>query len=335
MPPSIPPGLLPVAFDLRGRRVRLLDLRGIDCREDWFPQTVRRWHEEHPEVAPIELDLETFAAAARHDPGHPPGGFICHVGRCGSTLLANMLAVPEGHLVLKESGTINALSRRLVEAQGEAQGEAQRRDLETLLALVLPFMGRSEPGTERRLFIKLSIWEIQLADTLHRLFPTTPAVFLYRDAPSVVASMLAKPSYDGLLAQPRSTRVRFFPSLQAAPLDLSPVGLCAHIWRSVVEQALALPRGRLLMVDYDELAASPGPTLERVLAHLGLRAEPELRSAMLAVQRIYSKDPDGRAEFDPAGAHYRPELDSAQEAEVAAVIGDLPQQIADRRRACL
>lgn len=322
---------MPVAFDLRGRRVRLLDLRGIDCREDWFPETVRRWHKEHPGAAPIELDLETFAAAARRDPGHPPAGFIFHVGRCGSTLLSNMLAVPEGHLVLKESGTINALSQRIL----EAPSEAQRRDLEMLLALVLPFMGRSEPGAERRLFIKLSIWEIQLADTLHRLFPTTPAVFLYRDAPSVVASMLAKPTYDGLLAQPRSTQVRFFPSLHAAPPDLSPAELCAHVWRSVVEEALALPRGRLLFVDYAELVASPGPTLERVLAHLGLCYAPEIVSAMLAVKRIYSKDPEGRAEFDPAGAHHRPELDSAQAAEVAAVIGDLPRRIADRRRAWL
>ena len=330
MPPPIPAGFMPVAIDLNGRRVRLLDLRGVDCREYWFPQTVRRWREEHPEAAQVELDLEAFAAAARLDPGRPPAGFIFHVGRCGSTLLANMLAVPDDHLVIKESATVSILLQRLL----EPADDAQRQEAEALIALALPSMARSEPGTERRLFFKLSTWDIQLADSLHRLFPTTPALFLYRDAPSVVASRLASPHDRSLAERPGAIQERLFPSLRAAPRELSAVGFRAHMWRSAVEAALTVPPHRLLMLDYADLVADPAPILACLLAHFGLRNGHEIVAAMCAVQRIYSKDPDGRAEFDPAGAHYRPRLDSAQEAEVAAVIGDLPRRLADRRLRC-
>jgi len=97
-------GLVPVAFDFRGRRVRLLDmagLRGADCREPHFMATAQRWRQERNWAAQVEFDLEAFLRAARCERRRQPAGFIFNIARCGSTLLANMLTVqfPWGSLL--------------------------------------------------------------------------------------------------------------------------------------------------------------------------------------------------------------------------------------------
>ena len=131
-------GLVPVAFSFTRRRVRLLDLRGVDCREQSFRQTVERWIADHPQLTCIEMEWSRFIAAARQTPLPVPAGFIFNVGRCGSTLLANMLTAPSGHMALKESSTIGVLLRELL----VATTEAERQELEELLAVTLPLFGR-------------------------------------------------------------------------------------------------------------------------------------------------------------------------------------------------
>src|SRR5947207_1337159 len=83
-------------------------------RERFFHQTVERWRRERPAALSVEIDLETFVLAAQRQPGRPPDGFVFHVGRCGSTLLANMLSASGQHLVIKESSGVNALMAGLL-----------------------------------------------------------------------------------------------------------------------------------------------------------------------------------------------------------------------------
>jgi hypothetical protein len=136
--------------------------------------------------------------------------------------------------------------------------------------------------------------------------------------------MLADPpGWQHLASRPRATQVRVFPTLAAVPgqAPLTAAAFYAHAWRSAVEMALSLPSERLLMVEYDELLAGPEATLERLLAHFGLAVEPTIRSAMLLAQT----DPSERVAGSAA-------LDSSQEAEVAAVVEDLPRRLARRHR---
>ena len=313
----LPPGSMPIAFDLAQRRVKLLELKGADYREPSFQQTIDRWRRERPGAAGFELDLEAFAAAARAEPGRQPDGLLFSVGRCGATLLANMLSIPDEHLVIKESPAINALLAGLL----NVADEPLRQEREMLVRQALPFMFRPTRGTERRLLFKLSSWNIRLADTLLRLFPTTPAAFLHRSAGSAVASMLADPpGWQHLASRPRATQVRVFPTLAAVPgqAPLTAAAFYAHAWRSAVEMALSLPQGRVLMVEYDELLAGPESILERLLAHFGLAVDATIRSAMLLAQTDPSERVAGTA------------LDSSQEAEVAAVVDDLPGRLAHR-----
>jgi hypothetical protein len=314
----LPSGSMPIAFDLVQRRVKLVELKGADYREPSFQQTVDRWRRERPEAVSFELDLEAFAAAAAAEPGRPPDGLLFSVGRCGASLLANMLSIPDEHLVIKESPAVNALLAGLL----NVADEPLRREREVLLGRALPFMFRPTRGTERRLLFKLSSWNICLAGTLLRLFPATPAVFLHRSVGETVASMLADPpGWQHLASRPRATQARVFPTLTAVPAQaqLTAAAFYAHAWRSAVETALSLPPERVLMVEYDELLAGRASTLERLLAHLGLAVEPAIRSAMLLTQTDYSERVTGSATLDPSRA-----------AEVVASVDDLPQRLAAR-----
>jgi transposase len=309
------PGVMPVAFDLTHRRVDLLDLAGADFRESFFQQTVDQRLREQPRGLRASIDLEAFVAAARLEPGRPPDGFIFHVGRCDSTLVANLLSSWDEHIVIKEARAVNALLAGLL----SVAGEAQRGEREGLVAQALSFMFRPSRGTERRLFYSLSSWNARLAATLLRLFPSTPAVFLYGTAASTVASMRAQPpGWRRLLDRPRLIQERFFPTLASVSpqTQLSSTMFYAHAWRSAAEAALGLPAERLLVIDNEEMLANLELRMGRVLAHFGVTASQDHVAALCRAQR------------GSALNALRNALTRSQEAEVLAVVGDLAELLA-------
>ena len=324
-------GLVPVAFSFARRRVRLLDLAGADCRERSFRHTVARRVADHPHVTAIESTWSTFIPAARQVPLPMPSGFIFNVARCGSTLLANMLAAPPGHVMLKESSTVGMLLNRLL----IATNEPERHELEELLTATVPLFGglagRSQDRLAPRLFVKPHSLSTAAADLLLRRFPSTPAVFLYRDPNEVVASMLAAAPYEGLHDRPSGEIGELFPVLAALPPDLSPAAFYAHLWRSPVEAALELPPDRLLLIDYAELVGPPEAIIGRLARHFGLEESPEIVARMSGVTGFYSKDESGQVPFDATGAHYRPPPGARQRADVAGVVGALYDRLCDRR----
>jgi hypothetical protein len=278
------------------------------------------------------MEWSAFIAAARQMPLPAPAGFLFNVGRCGSTLLANILAAPSGHIALKESSTVGMLLRQLL----LAATESERQELEELLAVTLPLFGRiaglptNLPAP--RLFVKPHSLSTVAASTLLRLFPETPAVFLYREPGAVVASMLAEAPYGGLYDQPRESIVDIFPSLATVSPDLSPAAFYAYLWRSPVEAVLALPPDQFLLIDYVELVSSPAAVLQRLTRHVGLSASPETVARMSGVMEVYAKDASGQVPFDAVGAHHRPPLGTAQHDDVASVVGNLYARLEARRR---
>lgn len=339
---GLPAGLVPVAFAFSHRRVRLLDLRGIDCREYNFRASAERWTAEHPDRIPVEIPWSEYLTAAHQTPCTPLGGLVFNVARCGSTLLANMLDTLPGAVVLKESTTVALLIRGLL----NAQTTAEHQEIAELLRVSLPLYGRlarapadgaiaglSTELPEPRVFVKPHSSLTVGAGALLELFPETPAIFLYREPEAVVASMVARPPYGGLFDLPREEVVPGFPSLADAPADLSPAGFHAHLWRSPVEAALTLPPERLLFLDYAELVADPVAAIGRLTRRLGIDPSSETVAGMSSVMGVYAKDVSGQQRFDAAGAHRRPPLDAAQLADVRAVVGDLYEQLEARRRA--
>ncbi len=110
---------------------------------------------------------------------------IFHASRCGSTLLAQMLAALPDSIVLSEPPPLDSLlraERTDPSSVGQAHAEA-----------LLSAYGQPRQGNERRLFVKLDTWNLFEASTLAALYPGVPRIFVYRDPLEIAVSQLRQP----------------------------------------------------------------------------------------------------------------------------------------------
>lgn len=132
---------------------------------------------------PLATLLDWQAAS----PGLPPSAFIFHASRCGSTLLAQMLARLDSHIVLSEPLPLDQMLR--------AHYASPLRDAEQHAAIgaMLSALGQRRGDSASRLVIKLDAWNLYELPLLRRCLPGTPWLFLYRDPLEIAASHLQQP----------------------------------------------------------------------------------------------------------------------------------------------
>jgi len=314
---------VPVSIDLRRGQIELADLTSATFEEPFFRDTVERTRRERPDQLPLMVDLPNFLLRAGSCQA-PPDALVFHVGRCGSTLLTNMLVRGGDYIAVKEPDIVNQLAAAWLISTDE-----QRRQVEFVTGAVVRILLGAIDSPRRRI-LKLAAWNVQMATALLTMFPTAAAAFVFRSPYETVASQLHKaPAWLDILDAPRSTQARYFPSIAEIPGGerVSPTVLFAHAWRSAVEATRPVPAGRLVYISYDNLVEQPAVTLRRLLHHWGRPHDDDVLAEMLAVLSIYSKDPKGREHFDPRGSHRRPELSMTQRWEVDAVAGELWREL--------
>ncbi|MGE8146390.1 sulfotransferase family protein [Pseudomonas frederiksbergensis] len=116
-------------------------------------------------------------------PGLAPSAFIFHASRCGSTLISQMLAQLDDHIVISEPPPLDALLRSDLPT-------VERR---AALAGLLSAYGQRRVGSEQRLVIKLDAWNIAELPLLRECFPDTPWLFVYRDPLEIAVSHQRRP----------------------------------------------------------------------------------------------------------------------------------------------
>jgi hypothetical protein len=320
--------LAPSAFDVADAEMELIDVAGCAFDEAFFEASMQRQLlADGSRVRVRAAALDVLRGARQYS--QPPSALIFHTGRCGSTLLANLLSVVTDAVLLKEPPVISDLAA----ARLRAETEEARRWVEEILEATCRYLCGAVGRSSGRAFrvIKLAAWNVGVAHVLLRYFPDTPAVFLFRDPAEVVSSLLFQPpAWHPLLERTAQGQAAFFPSTreEGAGGAGSALALFAHAWRSAVEAALALPRERVLFVDYAALVKSPLAELEGVLAHLRRPKPAELETQLASESRKYSKD--ASVPFDPAGRHRRPKLSEDELRALERIVGSLPAQLAER-----
>jgi hypothetical protein len=201
-----------------------------------------------------------------------PSGFIFHAGRCGSTVLAKVLARSTGNLVISEAGPHNLIWRSLGKNTGTVP-EINEGNKAIYRNLVLA-MARKRVKEHRNHFIKFTSYNIHFFDFIRAVFPEVPAIFLTRD---VVSSFAARPP--AWLTQPD-------PYIRGI---LAGAGSTIGI-KEAVEGFFEKAEGKLPHMDYELLVPE---NLRDILAHFNLYpGEKELN--LMRSQFLY----DSKAEFN-------------------------------------
>jgi len=223
------------------------------------------------------MGLDQFVAQA--PAVAPPRGLVLHMSRCGSTLVAQMLAAARRHIVLSEAPPIDQ-ALRLRELRPQATDDERRR----LLVAMVAALSRGAAGEDHECFVKLDSWHTLALPLLRAAFPSTPWVYLYRDPVEV------------LVSQMRARGVQTVPGLLPAELQglvdgetLGAEDVCAQALARGCEAAIAhFGLGGGLLVSYDEL---PDAVFTRILPHFGVSPDAADQDAMRAAALRDAKAP--------------------------------------------
>jgi len=228
--------------------------------------------ENHRRQAAPEIRSTALAELVADPAARLPDGFIFHVSRCGSTLLARQLAAVAGCRVLSEPNIVEALLR------APWLGEPERgRHLQALFAA---FAARSPPP--RATLLKFSARALLDHVAIRTAAPAVPCLVLYRDPAEVLVA---------LVGNRRALPPGLVESGLLAPADVpSPPEPCEFWARVLARQfaaAGALAGGaNVRLLHYDAL---PDAAWQRVAPQFGLNPDAGERAAMQAVAQRDAK----------------------------------------------
>jgi len=319
-------GQVPLGLDPSRKTVDLLRVDPEEFREPFFEHTVNRLREERGgEILTVTWD-ELIEDSASWSPVRNMGALIFNVGRCGSTMLSNMIRSHPGVWALSEPEPLSKpelVARRSMDL-------ATRTAAETIYNLCSRLLeGRAEQAG-KTLVVKYPSWLAARAPAISTSHPDAAILGLYRDPLEVVASYIQKPPvFAGGMHAPAATQMSVTPALATMrrPEPMTAAVYFAAIFASTLVGMMAVPENRLLILDYRHLTADVVAVARKVFSHLDLPATEETLSAVVASTSRYAKSKDDGVKFDPKGAHARRALTPRTQREVSSVVEDTMAQI--------
>jgi hypothetical protein len=245
-----------------------------------------------------ETGLDVLLDWQISSPGLAPSALIFHASRCGSTLMAQMLASLERHVVLSEPPPLDSLLR------AHFHDPAASSQQPAWIAALMSAYGQRRCGGEQRLMVKLDAWNVFEAPLLRDLYPNTPRIFLYRDPLEIVVSQLRQPGMHRVPGLLGPSALDFAGEDIAA---MSPLEYTSRTIGRILEQGLELCRAQGgIPVNYNELPDALWDRLAPVFG-LGEADTPKLRdiAAFDAKQPAMWFSADSQRKRDEASGEVR------------------------------
>jgi hypothetical protein len=263
-------------------------LVGAPFAEPFFEQTVDRAMRDPFNLAfSRRTPLATLDALAEGVPELAPAGFIFHMSRCGSTLIAQMLAQLSPAIVLSEPQPLDALLR----FRGRGVDDAT---LCRWLRGMVSALARPQTGG-RRLFVKFHAWHVLELPLIRRAFPAVPWVFVFREPRAVLRSHERMPGAEvtaGMIGSPGL-------GIGTATADAVPAEEhAARVLAAFCEAALAHRDSKVCA--FAEYAGLPDTVFSELLPFFGVAPTAEERTRMRAVALRDTKPPNTLSAL-PAG----------------------------------
>lgn len=253
----------------------------------------------------IRTSLDTVIAGVESEVALPLQGLIFHMSRCGSTLLAQMLAAVPEIAVSSEpeplDGVINWARMNQID---------QEQALVALRAIVAA-IGRDRGTGARRHIIKLDAWHAFSIPLIRAAFPAVNWVHLYRDAVEVMVSTMQQPGVHTAPGMLPECVTGFAVDINMSREEFA-ARVLGGIGQSIIEH---INLGGGLLVAYpDIIAAAIGP----IASHFSLSLNDCRIAAMLAAAQRDAKD---------SGQNF---LDDSARKQVIAVESDALRNAAER-----
>jgi hypothetical protein len=159
--------------------------------DPFFAQTIDRalrrpFNQAFRRRTPLEALGETLGGAN----ALRPAGIIFHVSRCGSTLVAQMLAALPGSVVVSEAEPVDdVLGAHRRDPAVADEWRAER------LRWIVSALGNSVSGDPRRFVLKMDSWHVLDLPVIRRAFPGVPSIMVYRDPVEVLVSHERTPGW--------------------------------------------------------------------------------------------------------------------------------------------
>jgi hypothetical protein len=157
--------------------------------EPFFEQTISAGL-RHPfsRLFCLRTPIDALAQLHAARPGVEPSGFVFHMSRCGSTLVAQMLTALPQMLVIAEAEPIDAVLR----ANFQDAGLTDERRIAWLRWMVSA-LGQPRGEPTKHYVIKFDSWNVLDLPLIRQAFPAVPWVFVYREPVEVLVSHRRQP----------------------------------------------------------------------------------------------------------------------------------------------
>jgi hypothetical protein len=203
-----------------------------------------------------------------------PDLMIFHIGRCGSTLLSEVLRLDRGNFVLSEPGPPSTWHKMKPGSQYSRQDKLElfRGTLRSYSAARLKY--------ETRTIFKFSTYNNFYFKKYVEAFPACPRFFLHRHPNEVLMSYLkGAPSYvQGLYT--------FFSEEKKPKVQSGYLHYLVHHLRSLYEAVETQMDPDTVILNYDQLDLQG---IKNIFLHLGYRWNPDVEKRVRHRMRYYSK----------------------------------------------
>ncbi|MEZ4869005.1 MAG: hypothetical protein R3C14_47225 [Caldilineaceae bacterium] len=289
------PGFIPVAIDSTGveHNVVWLNVGDYQFTESKFRYSIQNLATQPKPGERIVTDIRMLAADDFLAQTLYPSGFIFHISRCGSTLLAKALARAPQHIVIDEGTPLNDGLWHYF-TQGWQHQVAETTENISLLRNLVLALGRKRALEHQHYFVKFRSWNVVFLDFITRVFPDVPCLFLYRDPVEVLASADMRPvwvlDFKGL---PSGAFLADVPL--ARTITMSDVDFLTDLFSRYFLTALQATSNQLAYLNYDQILAQ---NLAPILHHaFNFSTTPATLQGMLTQFDYYSKDDSDTVRF--------------------------------------
>lgn len=236
-----------VAPHSNGARVDWCRLGEMRFTEPFFEQTITSALRNPARMLfRRQTSFEDLEKMGDNFSGLSPRGFIFHLSRCGSTLIAQLLAALPQNLVISEPPPLDQTLSVLRDDSriSHAQRIARLRGMVNAL-------GQQRHRDERNFFIKFDSWHVLELSLIQEAFPDVPWIFLYRDPVEV---MVSQHRQRGTQMIPGLCDPRLFNIEPATLPQMSLDEYCARVLAQIcVAAAMHVSLGNGRLVNFTEL----------------------------------------------------------------------------------